>query len=98
MGCVVRGALGTGAGGADLKSSATVPVVIILTVVGAGGGLSCPHRPHRPHCPHRPPRLTRTKHYARRICAEKATSMKFFRVLSGISLFNGLQYAISFSG
>ncbi len=39
MGCVVHSALGTGAGGAGLKSSATVPVVIILTVVGCGGGV-----------------------------------------------------------
>ena len=42
---------------AHLKSSATVPVVIILTVVGAGMLLSCPQ------CP---PRLTRTTHYAHR--------------------------------
>ena len=33
----MRSALGTDAGGADLKSSAIVPVVIILTVVGYGG-------------------------------------------------------------
>jgi hypothetical protein len=41
--------LGTGAGGADLKSSATVPVVIILTVVECGGG-ACPvHFVHTVH-------------------------------------------------
>ena len=59
--CVVRSALGTGTEGLGLKSSATVPVVIILTVVGCRG-MSLPY-PHRPPCPHRPPRLTRTTHY-----------------------------------
>ncbi len=65
MGCVVRSAkcVGNGyGGGAGLKSSATVPVVIILTVVGYGGmflsTLSTTSDPHYAH---------RTPHYRRPI-------------------------------
>ena len=41
--------MGTGAGGAGLKSSATVPVVIILTVVRYGGGVLALSTTSDPH-------------------------------------------------